>query len=373
MFTLFRTHALIDGRKVKAPRGSTILDAARQAGIEIPTLCHVEGRRPGGVCRVCVVEVQGSRTLVGSCHTPLDEGMVIRTNTPKVIAVRKAVVELMLAAHTGTCVTDPNAGNCGLHNLASDHEVGAPRFAVTRPRSHPAEEDNPYVRRDLSKCILCRRCITACRQIAGRDVLAVGYRGFSSAIITGYDEPLTTEACRDCGVCIDYCPTGALSRPPGFTHGHAGQPPRGTSRTGVNGSRDLLPELRRELARSGELSRDALTRVATKTGIPLSDVYGTASFYAYLPLHDRAKNRIRICRCLPCDMKGAPAVIGTIQKELGILPGEATADGLFSLELVGCIGACDQAPAMMINDELYGNLTAQRVTGVLGEHRHEAG
>lgn len=373
MFNLFKTHAVIDERKVKAPRGATILEAARQAGIEIPTLCHIEGQRPSGVCRVCVVEVQGSRTLVGSCHTPLAEGMVIRTATPRVIAVRKAVVELMLTAHTGTCVNDTNADNCGLHNLASDHEVGAPRFNVARPRSYPVEEDNPYVRRDLSKCILCRRCITACREIAGRDVLAIGYRGFSSAIITGYDEPLITEACRDCGVCIDHCPTGALSRPQGFTQIKTGRPL--TGRPGKNGSGhgELLPMLRQELARSGVLSREAMLHVAERTGVPLSDVYGTASFYTYLPLRGRARNRIRICRCVPCDMQGARTIIGTLQRELGILPGETTGDGTFSLELVGCIGACDQAPAMLVNDDLHGNLTPGRITDILRGYRQEAG
>ena len=371
MFNLFKTHALIDGRKVKAPRGSTILEAARRAGIEIPTLCHVEGHRPSGVCRVCVVEVQGSRTLVGSCHTPLAEGMVIRTNTPRVIAVRKAVVELMLTAHTGTCVNDPNADNCGLHNLASDHEVGAPRFNVTRPRFYPVEEENPYVRRDLSKCILCRRCITACRQIAARDVLAIGYRGFSSAIVTGYDEPLVTEGCRDCGVCIDYCPTGALSRPQGFTQIQTGARPQGGPGKDGSGHGELLPMLRQELARSGALSREAMLNVADKAGISLSDVYGTASFYAYLPLSGRAKNRIRICRCVPCDMQGARTIIGTLQKELGILPGEVTADGLFSLELAGCIGACARAPAMLVNDDLHGNLTPERITDILREYRQE--
>ncbi|HVN72028.1 MAG TPA: 2Fe-2S iron-sulfur cluster-binding protein, partial [Desulfomonilia bacterium] len=196
MFRLNRIHAVIDGKKVKARRGKTILEAARQAGIEIPTLCHMQDHPPTGVCRVCVVEVEGSRTLVGSCHTPLAEGMVVRTNTTKVLSVRKAVVELMLTAHTGTCVNDPNADNCGLHNLASDHEVGAPRFNVITPRSHPVEEMNPYVRRDLSKCILCRRCITACSEIAGKNVLAMGYRGFDSKVIVGYDESLRTEECR---------------------------------------------------------------------------------------------------------------------------------------------------------------------------------
>jgi NADH-quinone oxidoreductase subunit G/formate dehydrogenase alpha subunit len=100
-----------------------------------------------------------------------------------------------------------------LHRLASDLEVGPPRFRVREPRYHPAEDANPYVRRDLSKCILCRLCTRACDEIAGKNVLSFAYRGSRSKLVSGLDEPLTDESCRDCGVCIDYCPTGALSRP----------------------------------------------------------------------------------------------------------------------------------------------------------------
>lgn len=209
-----KIHVTINGMKITVREGATILRAAALHGIDIPTLCHVRDRVPTGACRVCVVEVEGARTLAGSCHTPAAEGMVIHTHSPRVLAARRVIVELMLTAHTGLCVNDPNADNCGLHRLASESEVGAPRFAVRAPRFYPAEEGNPYVRRDLSKCILCRKCVVACGEIAGKYVLAVGYRGFLSKIVTGCDDVLDTEKCRDCGICIEQCPTGALHRPP---------------------------------------------------------------------------------------------------------------------------------------------------------------
>jgi NADH dehydrogenase/NADH:ubiquinone oxidoreductase subunit G len=190
----------------------TILEAAREKDIHIPTLCHKPDLKPTGVCRVCVVEVEGARTLVGACHTPIADGMVISTRSTKVLSARKAILELLLTGHTGSCVTDIDAKHCELHRLAAEMEMGAPRFNVRRPRFYPAEEMNPYVRRDLSKCILCRRCVSACREVAGKHVFSIGYRGFSSKIIVGYDEALDVEICRDCGICIDYCPTGALSK-----------------------------------------------------------------------------------------------------------------------------------------------------------------
>lgn len=209
-------NVVIDGKKIRVREGSTILEAAEASGISIPTLCHIKGQLPTGVCRVCVVEVSGSRTLMGACHTPVSGGMVVQTHTPKVVAVRKVIVELMLTGHSGDCVNDANAENCFLHNLASDHEVGAPRFNVKAPRFYPAEEDNPHVRRNLAKCILCRKCVRACRDIAGKSILSIGYRGFRSKVVAGFDEPLTSEICRDCGVCVEHCPTGALSAAPGL-------------------------------------------------------------------------------------------------------------------------------------------------------------
>jgi len=128
---------------------------------------------------------------------------------------------------------------------------------------------------------------------------------------------------------------------------------------------ELLPALKQELSKNGSLSRTVLTSLADKTGLPLSEIYGVSTFYSYLPVAAVGKNIIRVCGCLPCDLKDAQGVIGSIKKELGIEPGQTTADGKFTLEMVGCIGACDQAPAMMINDTLYGNLTPTGIAEIL--------
>ena len=205
--------ATINGTEVRVDEGTTILEAARTAGIEIPTLCHSPDLKPTGNCRICVVEVQGARTLVGACHTPISAGMEIETDTPKAIMARKATIELLMAAHTGDCVTDEHTGACALRKLADQFECGAPRFLMRRPRWYPVEASNPYVLRDMSKCILCRKCISACTEIAAKSVYSLAYRGFSTKVVVNFDGPLTTEACRDCGICIDHCPTGALSKP----------------------------------------------------------------------------------------------------------------------------------------------------------------
>ena len=206
---------VLNGEEVSAGEGMTILQAAEQEGRDIPTLCHSPELTPAGVCRVCVVEIEGTKALVGSCHTPVTEGMVVHTHSSKVLAARRAIVELLLAGHTGSCVSDVNARNCRLHRLASDLEVGPPRFEMRKPRYFPAEGTNPFVCRDLSKCIICYKCTRACDEIAGKNVLGIAYRGIRAKISVGFDEPLVEETCRDCGVCVDYCPTGALSRSSG--------------------------------------------------------------------------------------------------------------------------------------------------------------
>jgi len=203
----------IDDKEVEGQEGMTILEAANMIGIEIPTLCHKPDLAPSGNCRVCVVEVEGAKTLIGACHTPIASGMVIRTRSPKVLAARRATVELLMAGHTGECVTDEHTYKCDLRKLAEQLEGGAPRFLMRKPRWYPIEEFNPYVRRDMSKCIICRRCVGACWEIAKKNVYGIAYRGFASKVVVDFDDPLTTEVCRDCGICIDYCPTGALSKP----------------------------------------------------------------------------------------------------------------------------------------------------------------
>src|SRR5208337_4520540 len=134
-----KVNVTMDGMKVAGPPGMTILEAAEKAGIEVPRLCHDETISISGNCRICVVEVEGSRTLVGSCHTPLADGMVIHTQSPKVLDARRATIELLMTGHTGSCVTDKEARECTLHKLAADLEVGPPRFHVRRPRLYAEE------------------------------------------------------------------------------------------------------------------------------------------------------------------------------------------------------------------------------------------
>lgn len=203
---------VINGMEIRCHEEMTILQAAQQIDIEIPTLCYSPDIQPTGVCRICVVEVEGLKTLVGSCHTPVAQGLVVHTHSPKVIAARRANVELLQAAHDSVCVTDPTCQRCELHALCADLQVKRSGFSVRHRRSYPIEENNPYVRRDMSKCILCRRCVCVCSEIAKKNILSIAYRGYYSKVVTGCDEALTTQACRDCGICIDYCPTQALSR-----------------------------------------------------------------------------------------------------------------------------------------------------------------
>jgi NADH dehydrogenase/NADH:ubiquinone oxidoreductase subunit G len=205
--------AVLDGTEVRGHEGMTILEAAEQVDIHIPTLCHSPDLTPEGNCRICVVEVEGSPRLVASCHTPIADGMVIHTRSPKVLAARKAILELLLTGHTGPCVTDECAKDCELHNLAAELEVGPPRFQVKKRRFYPVEEISPYVQRDMSRCILCRRCVRACVEIAKKNVFSVAYRGFKSKVVVDCDGVLDKEVCKDCGICIEYCPTSALTKP----------------------------------------------------------------------------------------------------------------------------------------------------------------
>jgi NADH dehydrogenase/NADH:ubiquinone oxidoreductase subunit G len=201
----------INGRAVNSRPGLTIFEAAKQSGIDIPTLCYIPDLQPIGACRLCVVEVEGSRTLVGSCHTPVVEGMVIQTHSPKVLATRKTLIELMLASHPDACLICEKANMCELRRIAADLEIGLPRFH-TRKHYYPVELEHSRMIRDMSKCIQCRRCVVACKNERDEPLFAIAYRGFDSKIIYGCDQPLDNETCKECDACIELCPSGALRK-----------------------------------------------------------------------------------------------------------------------------------------------------------------
>lgn len=213
----------INGSLFTGREGMTILEIAEENGIYIPTLCHRPELSPIGACRICVVEVEGSRTLVGSCHTPITQGMIIHTHSPKVLETRRVIVELLLASHPDSCLVCDKANLCELREIAADLEVGLPRFRLRR-HYYPIEDVSPYIVRDLSKCVLCRRCIRACSEIAKQNIFSIAYRGFDSKVVVDFDRALDKDICRDCDVCVSFCPTGALSKPSKVGEAKKGKP-----------------------------------------------------------------------------------------------------------------------------------------------------
>ncbi len=202
----------INGKAVEAEEGQTILSAAQAAGIRIPTLCYHRDLTPTGNCRICVVEITGQRFLQAACVFPVAAGMVVNTESERVVRSRRKTLELMLADHPQDClVCDAASGSCELQDLAYEYQVRIPEWGSKGTR-YPVDSDpNPFVRVDFNKCILCRRCVLACAEIQGRSVWAVAYRGFEERIVAGAGVTMLEARCESCGQCAAYCPTGALS------------------------------------------------------------------------------------------------------------------------------------------------------------------
>lgn len=195
---------------VTVPEGTTVLEAARSAGIKIPSLCYLKEVNEIGACRICVVEVKGARSLMASCVYPVSEGMEVYTNTEKVRASRRLTLELILSNHRMECLTCARNGNCELRQLASDFNIDAVRYAndTLLPR---IEDSALHLVRDNSKCVLCRRCIAACRKYQEVGVIGANDRGFDTHIGCAFDRDLNEVDCVSCGQCIVACPTGALT------------------------------------------------------------------------------------------------------------------------------------------------------------------
>ncbi|MDO4294571.1 MAG: NADH-dependent [FeFe] hydrogenase, group A6 [bacterium] len=201
----------INGMQVSAPKGSTILEAARLAHIEIPTLCYLKEINEIAACRICVVEVKGAKSLVASCVYPINEGMEVWTNTPKVLDSRKKTLQLILSNHNRSCLSCVRSGNCELQKLCKDLKVD--NEALYDGEKTPSEIDfsAAHMLRDNSKCILCRRCSAVCEKVQGIGVIGANERGFATFIGSAFDMGLGETSCVSCGQCIAVCPTGALS------------------------------------------------------------------------------------------------------------------------------------------------------------------
>ena len=199
----------IDGKQVKVKQGTTILQAAKQVGIDIPTLCFLKEINEVGDCRMCIVEVEGRRGFVTSCIQKVEEGMVVHTNTESVIEARKVILDLILSNHVKDCLTCIRSGNCELQNLAIKYNVRNIEYAGEKIE-HEIDDVSPSIVRDTNKCILCRRCVGACKNVQGIGAIDCINRGFESCISTVAGKSLNDVNCTFCGQCIEACPTGAL-------------------------------------------------------------------------------------------------------------------------------------------------------------------
>jgi formate dehydrogenase major subunit len=210
----------IDGQQVQVPKGTSLMRAAVDAGVRVPKLCATDSLEPFGSCRLCLVEVEGRKGYPASCTTPAEAGMVVRTQSPKLQALRKGVMELYISDHPLDCLTCAANGDCELQDMAGVTGLRNVRYGVAGQEvagvkgAHHCEshkdESNPYFTYDASKCIVCNRCVRACEETQGTFALTISGRGFESRVSPGQDEPFMNSECVSCGACVQACPTATL-------------------------------------------------------------------------------------------------------------------------------------------------------------------
>jgi predicted molibdopterin-dependent oxidoreductase YjgC len=224
---------VINGNKFLFDPGETVLEAARRNSIDIPTLCHLKRATPTGACRMCVVEVEGARSLVAACAAPAAPNMIVKTETAKVIEARRMVLQLLLSSGNHNCAVCGSAGDnwtefqlkvqqaedgtescpvwgdCRLQDLAFRYQVTGERFEATET-PYPTETANPFILRDFSRCIQCGRCVQACNEVQVNQAIHFGFRGVATKIIAAGDRPYINSDCVFCGECVQACPVGAL-------------------------------------------------------------------------------------------------------------------------------------------------------------------
>ncbi|MDD2420832.1 MAG: 2Fe-2S iron-sulfur cluster-binding protein [Heliobacteriaceae bacterium] len=199
----------INGKQVTVPAGTSVLDAAREAGFFIPTLCHDPANPGFGACRLCVVEIKGARNMPASCVTEATNGMVVETESPAVMQARRTIIELLLANHPTECLTCDKNGDCRLQDYAYRYDVRQASFEGEK-HDYPLEDSNPYIIRNMNKCVLCGKCVRTCAQVEDRQVIDFTFRGFQTKVAPAMNTDLAGSDCVYCGRCVAVCPVGAL-------------------------------------------------------------------------------------------------------------------------------------------------------------------
>ena len=206
----------IDGSQVTVPAGTSIMRAAMELGTKIPKLCATDMLEAFGSCRLCLVEIEGRSGTPASCTTPVADGMVVHTQSERLDALRKGVMELYISDHPLDCLTCSANGDCELQDMAGAVGLREVRYGYDGARTTPIrgiDESNPYFTFDPAKCIVCSRCVRACEEVQGTFALTIAGRGFDSMVSPGMDEPFLDSECVSCGACVQACPTGdAASR-----------------------------------------------------------------------------------------------------------------------------------------------------------------
>ncbi len=197
----------IDGRDISVPEGTTVLDAARLLNLDIPTLCHDPRLKPYGGCRLCIVELEGVPRPVTACTTPVAGGMVVTTESEQLYRLRRTVIEFLLSDHPNDCMVCQRAGDCTLQELAYFYGLRDNRFWGER-RRYDKEDANPFIKREMEKCILCAKCVRVCGEVQAVGAIDLAYRGFNAKVCPPYEKDLD---CEFCGQCVAVCPTGALT------------------------------------------------------------------------------------------------------------------------------------------------------------------
>ena len=199
----------INGKTITCPEGKSILQAAETHGIKIPKLCYHHSLKPFGACRLCLVEDQKTGRLLASCVTPAAPDMVLLSDSPQVIKHRRNIVSLMMAEHPESCIVCNKGNRCQLRMVAAELGI-AESHLYSMPNHKPLEQVNPFIMRDLSKCILCGKCIRADHELVSVGAIDYNFRGFNSRPATLHEQPLEKSNCTFCGTCVSMCPTGAL-------------------------------------------------------------------------------------------------------------------------------------------------------------------